>query len=395
MSKTTFGYGLPAVVLAALALLQGCSPTDATVQAQGVEAQRRIPVSVTPVQERTFEERVAAQGTLLAKNYAMVAPRVDGVITDMFVDEGDRVEAEKTPLFQTDKIVLTQAYEIAMQDKAVAACARLDGEAQVVAAQAQYDKMKLDYERFKRLIEQQAITPDAMEQMEAGFKVAEAQLNRAQTAVKLYEEQEKKAVAAVAIAQKRLDDSLILSPISGFVSYRGKEPGEFAGAGNPIIRIADTSVLEVSAFMPGEYYPRMKPGETQVRVTVSGIDLGALPITYKSPEIQDQLRTFEIKCLVQAPPEGVVPGAIAQVETVLATRTGPGIPQDVVQIRGNKPTVFVVDGNIAKAVEVRSGLTSDGWTEVLDGALAAGTPIITKGCNLVNDGTPVNVTAEK
>ncbi len=395
MNKTAIKHIPLVLLLAALPLLQGCLPSK-TVEAQDAASERRVPVAVRPVQERTFEERVSAQGTLLAKNYAMVAPRVDGILTEMFVEDGDRVEADKTPLFQIDKEVLTQAYEIALQDKAVAECARIDGEAQVVAAQAQYDKMKLDYERFTRLMEQNAVTQDAMEKIEAGYKVAEAQLKRAQTAVKLYEEQEKKAVAAVAIAKRRLDDSLIVSPIDGFISYRGMKPGEFAAAGRPIIRVADTSVVEVSVFLPGEYYPRIKTDETKLRVKVSGIDVGMLPITYKSPEIQDKLRTFEVKCLVESPPEGVVPGAMAQAEAVLESRTRPGVPQEIIQQRGNKNIVFVLEGDKARAVDIESGLMTGGWTEVRnDDALALDTPVIVKGYNLVNDGTPVDVVEEE
>lgn len=383
-----------ALILAVLPLAQGCAPSE-KAEAQSTDAERRFPVTVATVGEHAFEERITVQGTLVPKNYAMVAPRVDGVMTDMFVEDGQRVEAGKTPLFQIDKEVLTQAYEISLQDKAVAECARIDGEAQVKAAQAQYDKVKLDYDRFTRLIEQKAITQDAMEQMAAGFTVAQAQLERARTAVKLYTEQEKKAVAAVAISKRRLDDSLIYSPIDGFVSYRGKKVGEFAGAGVPIVRVADTSVLEVSAFLPGEYYPRVKSGESNLRVTVSGIEMGELPITYKSPEIQNQLRTFEVKCLIASPPEGVAPGAIAQIETVLETRTGIGVPQEVVQVRENKSMVFILDGDKAKTVEVHTGLSTDGWTEVLDSALVAGDKVLTKGYNLVNDGTVVDVVGEE
>lgn len=385
-----------AALLPLFAALPGCGPSGAnSVQAQGNSDVRRVPVAMIAVEERPFEERVSAQGTLVAKHYAMIAPRVDGIVTDMFVEEGDRVESDKTPLFQIDKVVLTEALEIARQDLAVAECARVDAEAMVVAAQAQHDKAKLDYERFQRLFNQQAITPDAMEQMEAGFTVAKAQLNRAKTAVKLYEEQAKKAQSALVISEKRLADSLIFSPLDGWVTYKGKKPGEFAGAGTPILRVADTSVLEVSAFLPYEYYPRMKVGETQLRITVSGIELGSLPITYKSPEIQDQLRTFEVKCLVESPPEGVVPGAIANVEAILESRKAPGIPTNIIQMRGDRSVIFTVEDDTARMIEIRAGLATDGWTELLDGQPAIGTPIIRRGYNLVNDGSLVEIQREE
>lgn len=393
MSSITMKRIALPVALALPLLLQGCTPSSNN-QVGDSNAARRVPVTVTAVQERDFEERITVQGNLVAKDYAMVSPLVDGMVTELYVEEGDQVE-KGAPLLQIDKETLGQAYEIALQDKVVAEHARIDAEAQVVAAQAQYDKAKLDYERFTRLREQQAITPDAMEQMEAGFTVAEAQLERAKTAVQLRKEQEKQVTAAVAIAKKRLDDSRVTSPIDGWISYRGIKPGEFAGAGRPVIRVADTSVLEVSAFLPGEYYPRIKTGETHMHVRVGGIDAGRPPVTYKSPEIQEQLRTFEVKGLIDSPPEGVVPGAIAQIETVLLRRTGPGIPHDVVQIREGRPVVFVVEDGHAREVKINTGLTTDGWTEVLDDTLPPGASVITRGYNLVNDGTPVDVRGEE
>jgi HlyD family secretion protein len=391
MSSTFTKTMLLTVAATIVMLLQGCTPSgDGKVLAQS-DTTKKIVVSVTPVEERTFEERIIAQGNMLAKSTAMVAPEIGGVITDMFVEEGDPVKAGETPLFQIDKLTVTQAYEIALQDSKVAACARQDAEAQLVAAQAQHDKAKLDYDRFTRLREQQAITPDAMEQMEAGYTVAKAQLERASTGVTLRAEQEKQAAAALAIAKKHLDDSLVFSPIDGWISLRLKKQGEFIGAGNPVVKVTNTQILEVSAFLPGEYYPRVKTGETHMNVRVSGIDLGALPIFYKSPEIQDQLRTFEVKCLVESPPEGVVPGAIADIEAVMKTTTGPGVPSDVIQMRNGKQVVFLVENEVAKAVEIEKGLVVDGHTEVTNGAVPVGASVITLGSTLVNDGSPVEI----
>ena len=380
------------LLLTAVITLHGCTPSeDNKVQAQGDAAARKVTVSVMTVETREFEERIVAQGNMFAKNTAGVAPKIDGIVTNMYVDEGDQVVAGKTKLFQIDKVVVTQAYEIAVQDGKVAASARKDAEAQLAAARAQYDKAKLDYDRFGRLREQKAITPDAMEQMEAGYAVAKAQLERANTAVTLRKEQEKQAAAALTIAKKRLDDSLIFSPIDGWISYRGKEQGEFAGAGVPILTVVDPGLLEVSAFLPGEYYPRIKTGETHIRVTVSGIDLGRLPIIYKSPIIQEQLRTFEVKCLVDAPPEGVVPGAIANIEAILRTSTGPAVPSDAIQIRNDKPVVFLAQDGVAKAVEIEQGLVADGYTEITNEAVAPGASLIVLGSTMVNDGTPLDI----
>jgi len=109
---------------------------------------------------------------------------------------------------------------------------------------------------------------------------------------------------------------------------------------------------------------------------------------YKSPTIEPTLRTFEIKCEISAPQEGVVPGAMADIHVLLETRTGLGVPTAAVVTRDNKKNVFVVENDTAKKVEVETGLESDGWTEIRAG-LTENTPVITMGQHLVDDGTPV------
>ena len=55
----------------------------------------RLPVKITPVSLRHFDERFEVQGNLDAKNVAMVHPRVAATIESIYVDEGDIVIAGK------------------------------------------------------------------------------------------------------------------------------------------------------------------------------------------------------------------------------------------------------------------------------------------------------------
>ncbi|HOV76929.1 MAG TPA: hypothetical protein PLS24_02800, partial [Sedimentisphaerales bacterium] len=84
-----------------------------------------------------------------------------------------------------------------------------------------------------------------------------------------------------------------------------------ANPGNPILRIDDLSVVEIAAFLPVQYYPQVAVGRTAINVRVGTIELKDLVVSYRSPTVDPKLRTFEVKCLVKDPPEGIVPGAMA------------------------------------------------------------------------------------
>ena len=214
------------------------------------------------------------------------------------------------------------------------------------------------------------------------------------TLVDLAGEQVKQAEAALAIAEKDLRDAVVYAPIDGKVSQRFQEPGEMSKIGNSIIRIDKTSEIEVSAYLPAQYYERIHQRETPLRLMVSGNDVGTHVITYKSPTINPSMRTFEIKCVLHNPPEGVVPGAIAEIEVLLQQHRGLGVPSAAIQQRNGSAVIFVSEANVAKMVAVKAGIETDGWVEILDNSLKEKAPVVTMGQTLIDDGTPVKTRSE-
>jgi multidrug efflux pump subunit AcrA (membrane-fusion protein) len=161
-----------------------------------------------------------------------------------------------------------------------------------------------------------------------------------------------------------------------------------------ILRIEDPTLVEVSVFLPAAYYAAIISGQTQMKVNVSGIDLGLQTISYKSPTIDSKLRTFEVKCILKNPPDGVAPGAMARIVVVLESREGLGVPSVATEQRSGRSVVFIVKDNVAHQVPVETGIESGGWTEILETNLAEEDSIITMGQYMVEEGTKVTVQKE-
>ena len=105
------------------------------------------------------------------------------------------------------------------------------------------------------------------------------------------------------------------------------------------------------------------------------------------------MRTFEVKCLVESPPVGVVPGCLADVTIVADSHPGIGVPIEAVQIRGGKNVVFSVEKGVVKMLPVSPRGDSDGWREIIEG-LPSGVPVVSMGQFLVEEGTTVTVQQE-
>ena len=356
--------------------------------------ERTAPVVLTPAARRRFEARVVVQGSIEAKSVATVSTRLPGTVEKILVDEGDAVTAGETKLFESDSVKVREALEISRQDLAVARCGLREKQANLERVLADFEKAELDLHRFERLHKDEAVSIDALEQQQSRYKQTKAVLKHARTLVDLGEEQVRQAEAALVIAEKNLDDAVVYAPITGVVNMRFCEPGEMRGVGDSVLRIEDLSIVEASAFLPDHYYPQVRVGETRARITAYGIDAGAHVVTYKSPTIQPKLRTFEVKCSFNDPPEGVVPGAMAEITVLLEQREGLGVPKQAVLRRAGRPVVFVVENARAGMVAVETGLESDGWVELTGAGVPEGARVVTMGQYLLDDGDPVSVREE-
>ncbi|HPN93416.1 MAG: Cobalt-zinc-cadmium resistance protein CzcB [bacterium ADurb.Bin236] len=386
--------GIMAVAAICLTIASGCSDRKADNAGPGAAAREAVSVETAPVVVRAFEEVVRSQGSLSAKNSANVSARIPGTLVAVYVSEGDAVTAGRTKLFEVDSIKLRNAVEIGRQDRAVAEQGVRAAEAGLEQVNAQLLKMEKDLKRIAGLYDKDVVSKDSLEKAQSGHDQLAAAKKQAESAVSLARERQKQAEIALNISQKDLSDTLIYAPISGRVAMRFAEAGEMAAPGYPIVRIEDTSVLEASAFLPAQWFARVKESETKVRLEIPGVEFEPKTITYKSPTINPKLRTFEVKAVVTNPPEGVAPGAMAGLAVVLGTRESIAVPSDSVrELRGGN-VVFIIRDGKAEMIEVKTGLESDGFIEILEGALSESDLVAVRGQRFLDDGTPVSVRRE-
>ena len=352
-----------------------------------------IPVSLQEVTQREFKELLQVQGTVEAVNIARVSPRISGPIEAIYVKEGDRVEAGKTKLFVIDPLKLEKNLEIRKQEVVIARLSLKEKEAQLKQVSADYEKSKIDAKRARLLWEDRSTSQDNYEKAQLKFKVSEANFEHINTLIDLSREQLAKAQIALTIAEKDYSDSTVYSPLTGVVSEKLQEAGEMAAAGKPIIIVKDPNDTEVTAYLPAEFYHKVTVENTPVKVK-SFLDIPEdAKVTYKSPEISPDLRTFKIKCHTLNDSKLMVPGGLANLTLVLETRSGLAVPTSALVNRDNSKAIFIEENGKAKLVKVSVGLENEGFTEVKSDQLKAGDKVIVVGQHMVNDGTAVSVSS--
>ena len=392
------GYGIWLKALAGAALVAGVgfvltgSGRGASEGPARAESSA-VTVLTAKVAERKLEEVIVTDGSIRAKYYSLVSPRIDGLVDDVFVREGDAVETGKTKLFQIDNEKLGQAVDLNAQALVIANSTLEEKRANLEKAEADLAQAAKDFARIANLYRQGVVTLSDHEQagtrvtqLTAAKKLCEAQLKLAEQSVGM-------AAISLRMAERDYADSVMYAPMDGVVSGRFAEPGEMGNTGKSIVRIDDTGRLKAVAYLPGQYYPRIDPGLTRVQVAVLDREIGVFPITYKAPGIDSALRTFEIWADVPGDRSYSVPGAQAAIKTILRETSGAAVPRDAILHRDGAYWVFLVEGGAARMVRVAPGLETDGWTEILDAPLIkAGDRVVVQGHFFLNDGDAVTDT---
>src|SRR6266849_3712629 len=165
---------------------------------------------------------------------------VSGKVTRVGPREGDFVKAGEV-LAVIDPVDFQFAVEGAVAQSALARAqnekASVSARPEVVEqARANLSQAEDEFRRMKTLYEKKSLTPNDFKKYETAYTNAQQQYAQAQKGA----QQEDKAAstasleqadAAERIARKRLSDSTLIAPISGFVSKRNIEEGAMASPG--------------------------------------------------------------------------------------------------------------------------------------------------------------------
>ncbi len=264
------------------------------------------------------------------------------------VSEGDRISAGQLigvldDAEQKDGVALRRA-ELAGAEAALAeleAGSRPEDIAALAAAlrsaEAERDRARLEFARSEALRGKEVIADRDFEAADAQVKVAEARVAEAGERLKLARAgarietiqqaraRVEQARAALGLATTLLENTRLVSPLTGVVLSHNIEPGEYVAPGTPVVTVADTAHMWVRAYLNetdlgrirhGQHVPIRSdafPGRTFDGV-VSFISSEAefTPKTVQTPKERVKL-VFRIKVDVANPKDELKPGMPADV----------------------------------------------------------------------------------
>jgi HlyD family secretion protein len=367
-----------------------------------IGGEEEVEVETTEARKATIIERVSASGVVQPETEVKLSPDVAGEIIELNVKEGDSVKVNDLLVkIRPDNFISALDRSKANLNQQLANLAQ--AEAALKRSEAQFTRAELEYKRNQKLYEDKVISDADFEQARADFLTAENDLEAAKQTVVAAEYIIKSSQATVDEAQENLRLTNVYSPVSGIVSNLLVEQGErVVGtaqmAGTEMMRLADLNKMEVRVNVNENDIVRISLGDTTIIDVDSYTHSGkkftgvvtAIANSANEKTTQDAVTEFEVRIRILnssyndlITPENRYPfrpGMTASVEIITQKKENVlSVPLAAVTTREDmvmtspdgatrpKELVFVVDGNKAKMVEVKTSISDFENIEITEG----------------------------
>ena len=371
-----------------------------------------IDVSTTAAVVRQLPRYFEATGSFAANEKSDVMPSTTGKVVALGVDMGSYVRRGQM-VVTLDAVDLRLRLEQAQAQLEQSKATQRQNEAkiglrpgqkftpenvpEVAAARASLDLAEKNLRRYEKLIESGDVSRAALDQQRSqrdqlreqyNVAIHQAQQNYASVA------NAKAAVDAaesqVGLAKRSLSYAIVIAPISGFVSERTANLGEYVSPQQKVATIVNLNPLRVRIDIPEQAIPRVHVGESvSVRVSAYPDRNFAGHIARISPNVTPTSRTLTVEAEVQNPNGELKPGQFATVRILMPqNETAVLVPQRALHQVSGATYVFVIKNGRAEQRLVQSGQTEGDLIEIKSG-VSADEIVATGNVDQLSDGVMV------
>jgi len=318
---------------------------------------KKLPlITAVKIEEKEFNHYLELQGNVNTKNLLVLYPEYSGVLSKVYVKEGQKVKKGQI-LAKIDDAGMSQ---------------------QVAQLQIQSDLAKTTFERQKRLWDQKI--------------GSEIQYLQAKSS---YEGQQK----AVNQAQSQLAKTIVRAPFSGTIDDVITEQGSVVSPGqSQLMRIVNLDDMYIETNVPENYISNVtKNKNVEVEFPVLGKTINA-KIRQAGDFINPANRTFKVEIAIPNKDRSIKPNLTAKLKiNDYTNKKALLLPQSIISENAEgQQYVYVITEKksnqeaIAKKVIIETGKTQGDVIEVLKG-INNGDEIISEGARNVKHGQTVKI----
>jgi len=312
------------------------------------------PVTVAQATLRTVELLEESVGNLESLADPQISAEVQGRVLQVLVVAGSEVKAGQV---------------LAVMDAQDVTLMRQSAQAESGRAAALSVNQGASLERMKQLRAKNFISQAALDDAVAQDAAAQQQLLATR--------------AQLALAERNVGKTRILSPVDGRVEKQIVSPGQFVKVGDPLFQLVTTKKLRARLPFPEDRVNAIKPGMEVRLSSTATVDKLAGKIDEVRPMVGSS-RAFDAFVTINNPGTWK-PGATVSGSVVLGLhRDAVMVPDLSVVLRPAGDVVYVVQGNKVAQRVVQAGAKQNGMVEILAG-VNKGETVVVDGASFLTD----------
>ena len=231
-----------------------------------------------------FAQTITLSGSVISDNKKMITSRFMGFVTQVNASEGEKVSKGQV-LYTIDSREIDSA--------------KRQAELSLQMYQNQYTNVKLNLDRYKRLLAKDMVSKYEVENMQLAAKNLQDMMSIAKARVQEVENQYKYL--------------RVKAPNSGVVVAKNIKVGEMAMPGMPAIILSDLSDLKISAEIAESNLAQIQHGK-KVKVEIPSLGLKLIgKVSAIIPNSNPMTHTFRIKVSFKSNAKSIYPGMYATV----------------------------------------------------------------------------------
>jgi len=334
-------------------------------------------VELAKVVRASISDEILVVGNLIGDATVSVVPRAAGRLQDIYVRLGDRVN-------RGQRIAKIEDFEIVEQVKQAEAAQEVSL-ATIRQREADLKQAQTSAERSRSLYERQLLPRQTLDDNEARYQAAVAQLDLARA-------QASQSKARLEELRINLANTTVTSPVNGFVARRAVDPGAYVSQQAPVADVVDITTVRLVANVVEKDLKQMKAGDpTRVQVDAFPGETFKGRIARVSPVLDPSTRTAPIEIEIPNSEYRLKPGMYARVGiTTNVKKDALVVPVNAVVDLGGRRGVFQPQGDSAVFHSVQVGTEEKSLIEIL-GGINEGDFVITTGAGALRDGDRVIV----
>jgi RND family efflux transporter MFP subunit len=354
-------------ILLATSMLTGCDgePPGSERKAE-TTPDTSSPVNVTTAtpEYTSLSEPIFVTGTVLARRTTSITPMVGGLIEEIFVNVGSRVEKGQPLLRMRQK-------DFEVKVSRVLEARRL--------AEAEHKDAERDLDNAIALEKNKALSAELLDDRRTRVEVTKAKLGIAD--------------ANLAETQKEMDDSITRAPYRGVITKRHVDEGAYVPSimrsERPVLQIQQIDVMVALVLVPESHLNAIELG------TPGKVHIPSMNQTFESKvalindRIDHKTRTIDVRLGIPNEDYAIKPGLFIEVELKPIPRQVLVLPPEATTGSGSHRRVLIVEDGVVSQREVKVRELNDGRIEVIQGISPDTVLIVGSSMRSVSPGSKV------